>query len=147
MDVTLLVGLLAPCLLGLMGLGQKAVGKAAEKAGEQSAAAAGQIWRRLWPKVKAKEAAKEAAEDVAKDPTDEDAVAAWRRQLKKILEGDAGLAAEVEGLLKAAEAAAQGTWVRQSVTGDGNQVIGTIEWECKGNWLGDGRCDDVALVG
>lgn len=130
MDISLLVSLLAPCLPGLMGLG-KAAGKTAaetagEKIGEQSAAQAGKIWQRLWPKVKAKAAAKEAAEDVAKDPNDADSVAALRQQLKKILEGDRALAAEVAALLKAAEADAQGTWIQQSVTGDGNQVIGTV---------------------
>ena len=139
MDFTVLVSLLAPCLPGLMGLGKKAaeVGatKAAEKAGEavgeQSAVQAGKIWQRLWPKVKAKEAAKEAAEDVAENPTDEDAVVALRRQLKKILEGDEALAAEVAALLKVAEAEGQGTWVRQSVIGDGNQVIGTMGGSAK----------------
>ncbi len=130
MNFALLVNLLAPYLPGLMGLGKTAAGKAAEKAGEtageQSAAVANKIWQRLWPKVEAKEAAKEAAEDVAKDPTDADSVTALRRQLKKILESDAGLAAEVEALLKAAEANAGGTRVQQTVTGDGNQVIGTV---------------------
>jgi len=130
MDFTLLVSLLAPCLPGLMKLGKQAAEtgatKAAEKIGEQSAAQAGKIWQRLWPKVQAKEAAKEAAEDVAKDPADEDAVVALRRQLQKILEGDAALAAEVAALLKEAEADPQGTWIQQSVVGDGNQMIGTV---------------------
>ncbi len=143
MDISLLVSLLAPCLPGLMGLG-KAVGKkavetAGEKIGEQSAAQAGKIWQRLWPRVKAKAAAKEAAEDVAKDPNDADSVAALRKQLKKILEGDEALATEVAALLKAAEANVQGTWIQQSVTGDGNQVIGTMSGNAKaiGSVTGD----------
>ncbi|PZO54478.1 MAG: hypothetical protein DCF15_11665 [Phormidesmis priestleyi] len=147
MDISLLVSLLAPCLPGLMGLG-KAVGKkavetaaetAAEKVGEQSAVQAGKIWQRLWPKVKAKAAAKEAAEDVAKDPNDADSVAALRGQLKKILEGDQALAAEVAALLKAAEIDGQGTWIQQSVTGDRNQVIGTMGGNAKaiGSVTGD----------
>lgn len=151
MDISLLVSLLAPCLPGLMGLG-KTVGKkavetaaetavetAGEKIGEQSAAQAGKIWQRLWPKVKAKAAAKEAAEDVAKDPNDADSVAALRGQLKKILEGDQALADEVAALLKVAEADAQGTWIQQSVTGDRNQVIGTMGGNAKaiGSVTGD----------
>lgn len=147
MDISLLVSLLAPCLPGLMGLG-KAVGKkavetaaetAGEKIGEQSAAQAGKIWQRLWPKVKAKAAAKEAAEDVAKDPNDADSVAALRGQLKKILESDQVLATEVAALLKVAEADAQGTWIQQSVTGDRNQVIGTMSGNAKaiGSVTGD----------
>lgn len=139
MDFTLLVSLLAPCLPGLMKLGQKAAEsgatkaaeKAGEKIGEQSAAQAGKIWQRLWPKVQAKEAAKEAAEDVAKDPADEGAVIALRRQLQKILEGDAALTAEVAALLKEAEADPQGTWIQQSVVGDGNQTIGTMSGNAK----------------
>lgn len=147
MDISLLVSLLAPCLPGLMGLG-KAAGKTAaetaaetagEKIGEQSVAQARKIWQRLWPKVKAKAAAKEAAEDVAKDPNDADSVAALRGQLKKILEGDQALADEVAALLKVAEADAQGTWIQQSVTGDHNQVIGTMSGNAKaiGSVTGD----------
>ncbi len=149
MDIALLVRLLAPCLPGLMGagkaLGQKAAEKAAEKAGEtagekvgeQSVVQAGKIWQRLWPKVKEKAAAKEAAEDVAGDPSDEDAVAALRQQLKKILAGDAALAAEVEGLMKEAEAGAAGN--RIQVQGDGNQVIGSMGGNAKaiGSVTGD----------
>ena len=152
MDIALLVRLLAPCLPGLMGagkaLGQKAAEKAAEKAGEaagqkvgekvgeQSAVQAGKIWQRLWPKVEKKAAAKEAAEDVASDPNDADAVAALRQQLKKILAGDAVLAAEVEGLLKEAEAEAGN---RMQVQGDGNQVIGSMSGNAKavGSVTGD----------
>jgi len=148
-DIALLVRLLAPCLPGLMGvgkaLGQKAAEQAAEKAGEaagekmgeQAVMQAGKIWQRLWPKVEKKAAAKEAAEDVASDPGDTDAVAALRRQLKKILAGDAALAAEVEGLLKAAEADTAAN--RIQVQGDGNQVIGSMGGNAKaiGSVTGD----------
>ncbi|MEO1392263.1 MAG: hypothetical protein AAFV90_05075 [Cyanobacteria bacterium J06634_5] len=145
MDVALLVKLLAPCLPGLMALGKK-VGEAsaeagataaAKKVGEQSAAQAGKIWQRLWPKVSAKEAAKEAAEDVAQNPADEDSLGALRKQLKKILESDVGLAAEVEALLTEAKADPQGTWIQ--VQGDGNQVIGSMGGNAKaiGSVTGD----------
>lgn len=131
MDIALLVKLLAPCLPFFLKLGNKATEAAAEKVGKQSAEKAGQIWQRLWPKVKAKEAAKEAAEDVAQDLEDADSAAALRRQLKKLLESDAALAAEVEALLKAAEADPAGTWIQQTVTGDNNQVIGQMSGHAK----------------
>ena len=149
MDFAVLVSLLAPCLPGLMGLGKKAaeVGatKAAEKAGEavgeQSAAVASKIWQRLWPKVKANEAAKEAAEDVAKDPTDEESQVVLKKQLSRILAGDAALAAEVAALLEMAKADPQGNWIQQSVGGDSNQVIGTMSDQAKaiGTVTGDVR--------
>lgn len=139
MDFTVLVSLLAPCLPGLMGLSKKAVEvgttKAAEKAGEavgeQSAVQAGKIWQRLWPKVQTKEAAKEAAEDVAKDPTDEESQVVLKKQLSKILAGDAALTAEVTALLEVAKADPQGSWIQQSVAGNGNQAIGTMSDHAK----------------
>lgn len=145
MDVALLVKLLAPCLPGLMGLGKRVaeagatagVTAAAKQMGEKSVAIAGQIWQRLWPKVSEKAAAKEAAEDVAANPADADALGALRGQLKKILESDAGLAAEVEALLKEAEADSMGNWIQ--VQGDGNQVIGNMSGNAKaiGSVTGD----------
>jgi hypothetical protein len=105
--------------------------------GEKSVAIAGQIWQRLWPKVSEKAAAKEAAEDVAANPADADALGALRGQLKKILESDAGLAAEIESLLKEAEADSVGNWIQ--VQGDGNQVIGEMSGNAKaiGSVTGD----------
>ncbi len=107
MDIALLVKILAPCLPFLMGLGQKAVEKGAEKLGEKGAEGmlpqARKIWEKLHPKVEVKAAAKEAAEDVAKSPDDADAVAALRRQLKKILEApeNAGLVKEIADIATA----------------------------------------------
>ncbi len=50
---------------------------------------------------------------------------------RRLLEGDAALTAEVAALLKEAEADPQGTWIQQSVMGDGNQVIGTMSDNAK----------------
>jgi hypothetical protein len=69
MDISLLVNVLAPALLVLLGLGQKAIDKGAEKLGEKGAEGlVGKIWQMLKPKVEAKPAAIEAAADVAKAP-------------------------------------------------------------------------------
>jgi hypothetical protein len=109
MDIALLVKLLAPYLPFLTGLGQKAVEKGAEKLGEQGAAEllpqAKKIWEKLHPKVQAKAAAQEVVEDVAKDANDADALAALRRQLKKILEApeNAALAVEIAEILAEVE--------------------------------------------
>lgn len=143
MDIALLVKLLAPCLPFFLKLGDKAAGKAVEKAaekvGEQSAVKAGKIWVKLWPKVEGKAAAKEAVEDVAEAPEDEDSLGALRLQLKKLLAADAGLAAEVEALLKEAQADAGGIWIQQSVQGNNNQVIGSMSGNAKaiGSVTGD----------
>jgi hypothetical protein len=106
LDIAILVKMLAPALPVLLGLGKKAIEKGAEKLGEKGAEGlVGQIWQRLQPKVEAKPAALEAAVDVAKAPEDEDAIAALRQQLKKILEAqeNADLAAEIAKLLAESE--------------------------------------------
>jgi hypothetical protein len=106
MDIALLVNLLAPALPVLLGLGQKAIDKGAEKLGEKGAEGlVGKLWQMLKPKVEAKPAAIEAASDVAKTPADEDAIASFRQQLKKILEApeNANLAAEIAKLLAESE--------------------------------------------
>jgi len=80
--------LLAPFLPYLIA-GTKA---AAEEAGRLFGAAAWEqaagLWKQVWGKAKKKESAKEAIEDAAQHPEDEDAQAAFRRQLTKLLEAD-----------------------------------------------------------
>ena len=137
MDIALLVKVLAPALPLLMGLGQKAIEKGAEKLGEKGAESlVAKIWHRLQPKVEAKPAAIEAAADVANAPEDEDAIAALRQQLKKILEApeNADLAAEIAKLLAESAqvtAAKYNVQIKDSnvgAVGDGNTVtlnIGT----------------------
>ncbi|GAB1538535.1 hypothetical protein NUACC21_11970 [Scytonema sp. NUACC21] len=95
MDIPLLVKFLAPCLPFLLNVGNKALEGASEKLGEDVWNKAKNIWGKLQPKVEAKEAAIEAAVDVAKNPELEDSQAALRQQLKKILESDSSLAAEI----------------------------------------------------
>ncbi len=70
----------------------------------------------------------EAAEDVAKSPEDEDAIAALRQQLKKILTApeNAVLAAEIEEIL-ASYKSDSGVNVYQPVSGNENQVIGVVQ--------------------
>jgi hypothetical protein len=98
-----LVQLLAPflpyLLKGLKLAGQEAAKKLGEKAGEQGFEQAKALWDKLRPKVEARPAALEAAQDAAAHPDDEDALAALRLQLKKLLAEDQALAQELARLL------------------------------------------------
>lgn len=68
---------------------------AAEEAGKQFGKAAWEkaveLWGKLKPKVEEKPAAQEAVEDVVKNQENEDAQAAFRRQLTKLFEADGAL--------------------------------------------------------
>lgn len=135
MDPATLTAFLAPFLPTLMKLGGKVLEGAAAKTGETAGTKltenalkkAGAVWEKLFPKVEAKEAAKEAAEDVAKAPTDDDAQAALRLQLKKILDSDPSLAEAIAKILEEdAPDGTPGTQIVQHVTGNQNQVIGQV---------------------
>ena len=99
MNITYLVSFLSPFLPVLLKLGQKTLDKGSDELAKKGAE---EIWTRLFPKVEKKPGAMEAAEDVAKNPEDEDAVAALRYQLKKILEDpeNTDLVAEISKILE-----------------------------------------------
>ena len=90
---------LTPFLPYLVKAGEKAAEKVGEKFSEGSWNLAKQLWHRLKPRLDEKEASREAAEDLAKHPEDEDAQAAFRLQLKKLLSSDEAFAAELQDLL------------------------------------------------
>lgn len=100
MDISLLVKFLAPCLPFLLNVGNKAMEGASQKRSEDIWQKATVVWRKLQPYVEAKPAALEAVVDVAKNPLYEDSQAALRQQLKKILESDTVLAAEIAEILE-----------------------------------------------
>lgn len=104
MDISLLAqtlaALLAPALPYLVEGGKQLVAKAGEDLAEGAWDKVKALWGRLRSRVEAKPAAAEAVEDVAKTPEDEDAVAALRLQLKKILAEDEAFAAEIAELVK-----------------------------------------------
>ena len=105
----------------------RATESASGKFGEAAFGKAQAVWAKLSPKVEAKEAAKEAAIDVANSPEDKDSQAALRVQLKKLLEQDEELFKAIAQILEAdAPDGTSGTKIVQTVTGDGNQVIGTM---------------------
>ncbi|HLO47705.1 MAG TPA: hypothetical protein VK211_04725 [Kamptonema sp.] len=70
-------------------------GEAIKKFGTAAWSQAKNLWAKLQPKVQAKPVLQEAVEDVAQDPANEDAQAAFRLQLKKLLAEDTTLATEI----------------------------------------------------
>ena len=94
------VAILAPFLPHLAAAGQKVaagVGKELEGTVGDVAKA---LWDRLYPRIEARPAAREAAQDAADRPDDQDAQAALRVQLRKLLADDSALAEEVTRLLQ-----------------------------------------------
>lgn len=132
MDLISLVQFLTPCLPFLLKLGDKTAEKVAEKMGEDGWGKAKAIWAKLHPRVEVKEAAKEAVVDLAANPEDEDLQTALRVQLKKILDSDPALAAEVTQLFQdATDAGASGTNIQVSLLGTDNVGIGLVQGSSK----------------
>ncbi len=92
---------LAPAMPYLVSGGGELVAGAGKKLGESGPEILKSLWAKLRPKVEEKPAAAEAAQDVAKSPEDPDTQAALRVQLRKSLEADSSLAAEIAKLLEA----------------------------------------------
>jgi hypothetical protein len=99
MDIVILtkalVALLAPLLPFLIKAGEKSVEEIGKKVGESAWNLAKKIWSRLAPKINANPAAKESVNDLIKSPKDDDYIAAFRVQIKKLLESDPSLAKEL----------------------------------------------------
>ena len=100
-----LTTVLVPLLPYLLKAGEKAAEETGKKVAGESLEWAKSLWVKLKPKVEAKPAALEAAEDAAQTPDDEDAQAALRVQLKKLLTEDQSLAEEVSRWLEQGKAA------------------------------------------
>jgi hypothetical protein len=116
---------LGPYLPSLLDVGQHAANQAAAAMGERAWDLATDLWDRLKPAVEARPTALETAHDVAAHADDEDARAALRLQLKKLLADDAGLRQDLERLLREAERHGVTT---VSITGDRNiAVTGNID--------------------
>ncbi len=81
------------------------------------------LWSKLWPKAEAKPAAAEALVDAAQSPKDEDAQAAMRQQLKKLLTEDAQLAQEIAQFWQQAQTSEAAT---VTVTTSGERSIAIV---------------------
>lgn len=91
---------LSPFLPYLVKAGEKTAENIGSKFAEGSWERAQKLWAKLQPKLIAKPAAQEAVQDVANAPEDEDAQAALRQQLKKLLSEDAALATELVEIMQ-----------------------------------------------
>jgi formylglycine-generating enzyme required for sulfatase activity len=120
-----LVFLLAQALPFLVAAGEKAGGKAVEEVGKQAGAAVSgkvkEIWDRLRGEVEENPRAAGAVQDVAQMPEDEDVRAALRVQLRKLLEADPALAADLAPLAEAARTEITTTQVQ---VGEGGVGVG-----------------------
>ncbi len=132
MDISLLVKFIAPHLPFLLSVGDSVLEGASQKVGQDIWEKAKVVWNKLMPRVEAKTAALEAAQDLARRPEDEELQIALKVQLKKILQDDATLKAELTKILSEdILSTSGGDNINQQVSGDGNQTIGKMEGSAK----------------
>lgn len=118
-----LVAVLTPFLPIVLQAGKDVGTRAAEQLEDSGWDIAKQIWNRLGASLQGHAAANEAAADVASDPGDEDAQAALRLQLRKLLAEDPSLQKELAEILQNARESGT-TITRVSVKGDRSVGIG-----------------------
>ena len=121
MEIAALTAFLAPFLPTLLKAGEKAVEKAADAVSDEAFTYARALWEKLKPGVDAKPAAKEAAEEVVAHPDDEKALGALEIQLRKLLEQDTQLKADLAGIWEQAQAA---NVVQVTASGDRAVAVG-----------------------
>jgi hypothetical protein len=81
----------------------KAGEKTAETIGEKLPEAVGKVWNAIIAKFRGNAAAETAVKDLVEAPEDDDNQAALRKELRKVLQTDAGFTAELERLLSSAQ--------------------------------------------
>lgn len=81
----------------------KAGEKAAEEVGKKLPQSVGKVWSAITARFKGKPAAEEAVVDLVADPEDADKAAAFRNQLKKLLESNPDFAEELAELVRNAK--------------------------------------------
>lgn len=136
-DVVAFLGPFLPYLV-------KAGEKAAEEAGKKLGANALEKAKALWSKLRGNEEVERAGRDTAAMPDDPDAQAAFRLQVKKLLEQNEALAREVMELMDAARRAAvtvSATGARSIAVG-GSMSSGTLITG-DGNVVGDRSSSEV----
>jgi hypothetical protein len=126
MDVTVLsnelVALLAPFLPYLVQLGKEAAEVAGRELGSEAWEHAKVLWDRLRGRLEERPAALEAVRDAAEAPGDDDARAALRLQLRKLLAGDEALAGDLRRLLD--ERPGTGSSVTVTARGERSIAVG-----------------------
>ena len=102
MDPSALFAFLAPALGFLLTTGKSVSERAVDSLGAHAWEHAQRLWGRLRPALETRAAAEEAARDLAERPDDEEARAALGWQLRKAVDADPALAADLEQLWSAA---------------------------------------------
>lgn len=116
---------IVPLMPYLFKAGEKAAEEAGKKVGGETWEWAKGLWAKLRPNVEAKPAALEAAHDVAQTPENEDAQAALRLQLKKLLSEDNALAQEVAQMMRQPAASITVAASGEGAIGIGGDVSGS----------------------
>ncbi|HLZ27038.1 MAG TPA: hypothetical protein VKV73_06935 [Chloroflexota bacterium] len=116
------VQILTPFLPYLLKAGEDLGARAAQQMEDTGWDLASRLWGRLGAQVDARPSAREAATDLAAQPTDDDAQAALRVQIKKLLADEPQLQHELEALLNTAQGSGSTTTVTAS--GDRSVAIG-----------------------
>lgn len=98
---------------------KKAGKKLLEKAEEAVPEAIGKLWDTVKEKMESKPETASLPAEVVNTPEDEDAQAAFRYQLKKLLENDEAFQQQLDGLLKQAKQEVNVTNMTATLTGDG----------------------------
>lgn len=114
-----MVAVLAPALPYLLKAGERAAEEAGSRLGGQAWEQASALWAKLRPRADEQPAVMEAAQEVAQRPEDEDAQAALRVQLRKLLSKDSALAAELVQVVGPG-----GSATSVSARGRGNIAVG-----------------------
>ncbi len=99
------VALLAPFLPHLVKVGESLAEDAARALATEAGKHAKAIWARLRPRLEEQPGRLKPATDAAERPDDDAARGALLYQLREIFEGDPDFAAEIRGLVEAAERA------------------------------------------
>lgn len=81
----------------------KAGEKAVEEVGKKLPDTIGKLWRSMQTRWRGKPAAEEAAKDLLAAPEDSDNQAAFRKELRKLLDTDSAFAVELVALLHSAQ--------------------------------------------
>lgn len=123
LDVAALTAVLIPFVPYLTKVGEKAAEEAGQQFGQKTWAWAQQLWDLLRPKAEEKPSLKEAIEDVSQQPENDDAQASLRNQLKKLIQSDPDLAAQLEQLMQ--ERPTEETGTIGSISAGGDAITNT----------------------
>ncbi|NMF61772.1 hypothetical protein DP113_28375 [Brasilonema octagenarum UFV-E1] len=142
MDIVTLTTFLTPFLPYLLKVGEKAAEETGKELGKGFGANAWEkakaLWTKLLPKIETKPMAKGAAQELASSPDDSDAKETLQKQLKKLLDEDKNLAAEIARLMQEDSEAISKVVnsfnqtisgndnTVQNTAGDGNKVFGRV---------------------